>query len=468
MAQVMPHDRAAELAVLGSILLDSSTLDEVWDCCPPELFYEPRNGALLQAMMDLRAAGKPIDTVTLHDEMQKKGPAVITGGPALLVEASATVATGANAKYYADIVAGKAMLRDVVRAGQEMIDIGLSEQDPESARAQAEHLLLGAKRAKRSSVRTANEVVIECFQAIERQAQAKTDLTGLPTGLREFDRVTSGLQPTDLIIVAGRPGMGKSALAKDWSAHASIKCGKPSLTFSLEMSRDQWMRRNLSSEAMVDGQKIKTGRLSSDDWVRLAKTASAVSGSQMFVDDTGALRLADCMSRARRLAIELGGLSLVVVDYIQLMRAGNRHRDGNREQEIAEISRGLKALAKELECPVVGLSQLNRGLENRADKRPLLSDLRESGAIEQDADLVVFVYRDEYYNQGSPPEEAELIIGKHRNGPICTVKVGWDGKHTKFHDAQIQDSSAPVARAGGSVRHEWRADYGEAEHGDDA
>jgi replicative DNA helicase len=261
-------------------------------------------------------------------------------------------------------------------------------------------------------------------------------MTGLATGIAALDRATCGLQRTDLIVLAGRPGMGKSALAMNVATHIAARLKENAAVFSLEMSRDQLIRRIMASEASVDSTHIRNGRLSDIEWEALAKAASPLSEALLFIDDTGGLRLAECASRCRRMALERGKLGLVVVDYLQLMQAGLGGHGRNREQEISEITRTMKALAKELNCPVLALSQLNRDLEKRPDKRPMLSDLRESGAIEQDADVVMFVYRDEYYNPGQREGEAEIIIAKNRSGPLCTVPAHWNGKVTRFSETE--------------------------------
>ncbi len=430
--RVPPQNLEAEKCVLGSIFLDNNALLKVVDLLRPEDFYRPAHGAIFQTMLDLFNGNEPIDLVTVHNALRDKDLLEQVGGAAYLAELAHFVPTAANVLYYAHIVREKAILRRLIATATDIAGRCYEATEP------VEDLLEDAERAifeiraqgDAKSFFSMKDVIKSAVLQIETLHQRKEEITGVPTGFADFDRMTAGLQPSDLIIVAGRPSMGKTALALNIAQHAATEHKVPVAIFSLEMSKEQLATRMLCAEAKVDAQAVRTGRLSDAEWQRLTFAANKLSQAPIFVDDTPALTVLELRAKARRLMAE-HGLGLVIIDYLQLMRS--RERRERREQEISEISSSLKAMAKELNVPVVALSQLNRRVEERPDKRPQLADLRESGAIEQDADVIVFIYRDEVYKKESPDKgKAELIIGKQRNGPTGTVKLAFLAQYSCF------------------------------------
>lgn len=447
-SRVPPNDLEAERAVLGGILLENEALNVVSEIpLTAEDFYSEAHTRIFEAMSELFAAGQPVDTVTLRERLQLGRKLQAVGGDEYLLGLTNTIPTVANIAAHARIVREKAVIRRLITACHETAAKGYGDYGSmEEFLDEAERSIFAvAKNRLRSPYEHINDVVVRSFEQITVAAERKESITGLPTGFDELDRYTAGMHKGDLIIVAGRPGMGKTAFALCVAMNACIIRQQPIVFFSLEMPKEQLANRLLCSEARVDAGKLRTGNLSRDDWPRLAGAAGTLSELPIWLDDTPGLTLMELRAKTRRLKSE-AGLNLVVVDYLQLMRSGVKN--DSREQEISEISRSLKGLAKELELPIIALSQLNRGVESRGnkDKRPQISDLRESGAIEQDADTIIFIYRDEVYNPESTEKGvAEIIIGKQRAGPTGIVKCGFRREYTRFEnlDPHHGDEEAP-------------------------
>lgn len=433
--KVAPFSLEAEQAVLGGLMLDDTAYDRVADRIGEEDFYRREHRLVFRAISALKDQGQHCDAVTLAEWLKQQGLAQDAGGLAFLLELVNNTPSAANIQAYADIVRDRAMLRQLLDAGAKIVD---SVYNPEG-RGSAELLELAEQQVyaiaeqrtrTRGDFQPVTRLLAEAYRLLEARYNAQTDVTGLATGFTAFDQMTSGLQPTDLIIVAARPSMGKTAFAMNIAERAALEAGAPVAVFSMEMSAPQLVLRMISSLGRIGQDRLRTGKLLDEEWPKITSTVSLLKTARLYVDDTPALSPAELRARARRLKREQG-LSLIVVDYLQLMQVpGTRE---NRATEISEISRQLKALAKELAVPVVALSQLNRDVEKRQDKRPMMSDLRESGSIEQDADLIVFLYRDEYYNKDSADRGvAEVIIGKQRNGPTGSIKLKFWGQYTRF------------------------------------
>ncbi len=431
--RMKPQDLTAERAVLGAILLSNSAGDIAYQILEADDYYKPAHQHIYKAMRDLHSNGSAVDVVTLQAHLSDSGHLEKVGGAPELAELAEAVPTASNVEHYSERVRGKAVLRRLIEAGSGMVDVAFSGTGAIDALDQAEQSVLDIrKRSSASSISHVKDVLKATFKRIEKLYAERREITGVPTGYPELDKKTAGLQPSDLIIIAGRPGMGKTAFALNLATQAALEGDTAVAVFSLEMGKEQLAMRMLCSEGRIDATRMRGGMLTESDWPKLAKAAGAISETKVFIDDTGSLSLMDTRSKCRRIAAE-HNLGLVVIDYLQLMRGSPNAQ--SREQEISEISRGLKALAKELSIPVIALSQLNRGLESRTDKRPGLADLRESGAIEQDADVIMFVYRDEYYNPESPDKGvAEVIIGKQRSGPTGTVKLKFFPEYTRFEN----------------------------------
>ncbi|MGL5949627.1 MAG: replicative DNA helicase [Aeromonas sp.] len=433
-----PHSFEAEQSVLGGLLLDNQAWDRVAERVIERDFYSRPHRLIFSAMTRLSNAGKPIDLITLQEELELSEQLEDVGGFAYLVEMAKNTPSAANIGAYAEIVRERAVVREMISVANEIVEAGYEPQ----GRSSGDLLdLAESKVFKIAEQRTsANEgpqplkhLLEKTVDKIEELFQNPHDgVTGVSTGYDDLDKMTAGLQRSDLIIVAARPSMGKTTFAMNLCEHAALSRDKPVLIFSLEMPSEQIIMRMLASVGRIDQTKVRTGQLEDEDWGRLSSTMGLLlEKGNMYIDDASGLTPTDMRSRARRIAREHGGLSMIMVDYLQLMRVPNLSE--NRTLEIGEISRSLKALAKELECPVVALSQLNRSLEQRADKRPVNSDLRESGSIEQDADLIMFIYRDEVYHDDSPDKGiAEIIIGKQRNGPIGRVRLTFQGQYSRF------------------------------------
>jgi replicative DNA helicase len=404
-------------------------------------FYSEANAKIFEAMTELFRRGQPVDQVTLREVLVHSGKLASIGGDEYLLSLSNTIPSVSNIQAHARIVREKSVVRALVRVCHEVAARGYGDYGPiDEFLDQSESTIFAVGRERaRNPYEHVKDVVMRTFQEIHEAANRGEAITGLPTGYKQLDKMTAGMHAGDLIVVAGRPGMGKTSFALNVAHHACAKSKRPVAVFSLEMPKGQLVRRLLGSEARVDGNRIRTGQLQKDDWPKLADAAGTLSEMPIWIDDTPAITMLELRAKARRLKSEVG-LSLIVVDYLQLMRSGSRN--DSREQEISEISRSLKALAKELEMPVMALSQLNRGVESRGlkDKRPQLSDLRESGAIEQDADTIWFIYRDEVYNQDSDDRGiAEIIVGKQRAGPTGTCRVRFFSEYTRFDDLAESD-----------------------------
>jgi replicative DNA helicase len=440
-SRVPPNDLGAERAVLGGILLENDALNTVLELpLSAEDFYSDSHARIYESMQQLFAAGQPVDTVTLRERLATGNKLHAIGGDEYLLGLTNTIPTVSNIEAHAKIVREKAIIRRLILACHETAARGYGDYGSmEEFLDEAERAVFAvAKHRLRSPYEHITDVVVRTFEQITRAAELKQHITGLPTGFDRLDKMTAGMHPGDLIIIAGRPGMGKTAFALNVALNACRARKAPAVFFSLEMPKEQLANRLLCSEARVDAGKLRTGYLGRDDWPKLTQAAGTLSDLPIWLDDTPGLTLMEVRAKTRRLKAE-HGLALIVIDYLQLMRAGVK--TDSREQEISEISRSLKGMAKELELPVVALSQLNRGVESRGnkDKRPQLSDLRESGAIEQDADTIIFIYRDEVYNPETTDRNmAEIIVGKQRAGPTGMVKCLFAREFTRFDNYDDQ------------------------------
>ena len=439
-----PQNIEAEQCVLGSILLQQNALIKVIEYLIADDFYRDAHRAIFAAMVELFERNEPQDLITVTNILKDKNKIDVIGGPAYLASLTDIVPVLANIGYYGKIIRQKAILRRLIQTSSEIAARCYEEQDDiDSLVDDAEQTIFEISRSKSGQgFQALSKIIPNTFKALEKRFERKELITGVPTGYDEFDRLTAGLQPSDLIILAGRPSMGKTALAMNMARNAATQQNVAVAVFSLEMSEEQLALRMLCSESRVNSQDLRTGFIKDRDWPKLTKAAGDLSEARIFIDDTPSISVLEMRAKCRRLKTE-HDISLVVVDYLQLMQ-GRRSAE-RREQEISEISRSLKAMAKELHVPVMALSQLNRGLENRPDKRPKLSDLRESGAIEQDADLICFIYRDEVYNQAEDnPRKgiAEVIIGKQRNGPTGKVELTFLKEYTTFENYINRDVPA--------------------------
>jgi replicative DNA helicase len=436
-SKVPPHHMEAERSVLGAILLDNEVLSGVLEILTPEDFYKESHRMIFDRILDLFDRNEPADMVTVSNALRSRDQLGATGGMEYLSVLVEQVPTSANAPYYARIVKEKATLRKLIRKSSEILQECYEDRtDLEDFLDHVERGIfeVAEDRARRSFF-PLKDIIKASFETIEQLYERKTLITGVPSGFVDVDTLTSGFQPSDLIVVAARPSMGKTAFCLDVARHAAMEASVPVAVFSLEMSKEQIAMRLLCSEAQVDGAKLRRGLLRESDWPKLTTAAGVLSDSAIFVDDTADLSVLEMRAKARRLKAERD-IGLVIVDYLQLMR-GRHGADRSREQEISEISRSLKALAKELRVPVIALSQLNRRVEERGDKIPQLSDLRESGAIEQDADVIIFIYRDDVYNRNPDNPKrgtAEIIVGKQRNGPTGKVTLAFLQTFATFED----------------------------------
>ncbi|HSN01732.1 MAG TPA: replicative DNA helicase [Rudaea sp.] len=435
--RVPPHSLDAEQAVLGGLMLDEHAWERIADKLGEEDFYRKDHRLIFRAIGDLASKNQPCDAVTLGEWFESSGLADEVGGVAYVIQLANATPSAANILAYAGIVREKSVLRQLIEAGTQIVGDGFQPEGRKSEEILAEaeqrvfHIAETGARGKKSYVEM-RAAVHEAFQILSRRYESKDAVTGLATGFADLDEMTAGLQPSDLIIVAARPSMGKTALAVNMAEHAALKSRKAVAIFSMEMSASQLAFRLISSLGRIDQQHLRNGDLAEEDWPRVTSAITLLSETKILIDDTPALSPSELRARARRMKRQYD-LGLIVVDYLQLMAVpGNKE---NRATEISEITRSLKALAKELNIPVIALSQLNRSLEQRTDKRPVMADLRESGAIEQDADVILFIYRDEYYDKESADKGlAEIIIGKQRNGPTGTVKLTFLGRYTRFEN----------------------------------
>ena len=431
--KIPPHDTEAEQAILGSMLVDKDAVISAIEILKEEAFYREDNRAIFAAIVSLYAKSEPIDIVTVKNELVSQGTFERVGGLEYLAELPERVPTTANVEKYVKIVDEKAALRNLIHTSNELISLGYDESESvDSIMDMAEKKVFDLAQKKNVKGYTSiKDVLAESLEKIEELYNQKGTVTGISTGFTDLDNITAGLHNSDLIIVAARPAMGKSAFAINLATNAAVKSNVPVAIFNLEMSKEQVGNRILCSEAMIDSNKIRTGQLGDEDWVKLANTIGTLSEAPIYIDDTPGISIMEIRAKCRKLKLEKN-IGLVVIDYLQLIQ-GTGGKNSSREQEISEISRSLKIIAKELDIPVIALSQLSRGAEKRDDKRPMLSDLRESGAIEQDADIVMFLYRDDYYNKESEKRNiAEVIIAKHRGGSTGVVDLAWMGNFTKF------------------------------------
>lgn len=435
--RVPPHSIDAEQAVLGGLMLDERAWERIADKINEEDFYRKDHRLIYRALSELSEKNMPCDAVTIGEWFDSNGLSELVGGSGYILQLANSTPSAANIVAYAEIVREKSILRQLIDAGTEITGDGFqpegrsTQEILEGAEQKVFRIAESGARGRKNFVamRTA---VKEAFQILHQRYESKGSVTGLATGFNDLDELTAGFQPSDLIIVAARPSMGKTALAVNFAEHAALKSKKACAIFSMEMSSSQLAFRLISSLGRINQQHLRTGDIQEEEWPRVTSAITMLSDAKIFIDDTPALSPGELRARARRLKRE-HDLGLIVIDYLQLMQVpGNKE---NRATEISEISRGLKALAKELNIPVIALSQLNRSLEQRTDKRPVMADLRESGAIEQDADVILFIYRDEYYNPESNDKgQAEIIIGKQRNGPTGTIKLTFLGQYTKFEN----------------------------------
>ncbi len=445
--RVPPHHMEAEQSVLGAILIDNQVFFKVIDSLKPEDFYRPAHGKIFSAMVQLATKNQPIDVVTLTAKMKEMGIHEEVGGASFLADILERVPTAFHAEYHAKIVADAALKRRLISVCHEVGSRGFEPQETtEELLDFAEKEIFGLAASKRQgSVAKVSDIIKDAFAELERRYELQEAITGVPTGYVDLDKMTQGLQPSDLVIVACRPSMGKTSFSLGLARNAGVHAKVPVAFFSLEMSKEQIVTRLLAAEAKVDSTRIRTGRLTDEDWGRLTHAAGILADSPLYIDDTPALSVLEVRGKSRRLQAEVGKLGVIIIDYLQIMGSGATGRGmDNREKVISDISRSLKALAKELHVPVVALSQLNRNIDLRQDKRPMMADLRESGAIEQDADLIVFIHRDDVENQNPQGASvAEFIVGKHRNGPRGTVKVAWLGQYACFENL-VQGPAFPV------------------------
>ncbi len=433
LGKVPPHDVEAEQAVIGSMLTDKEAIISAIEVLKEEDFYREDNRTIYSAILNLYNRSEPVDIITLKSELSSMGKLEAVGGLEYLAELPDKVPTTANVDKYIKIVEEKSILRQLLRTANEIIQLGYDEtQEVDTIMDQAEKKIFDTiQQRNQKGYVSIKEILVDTFTELEQLYNQKQHITGIPTGFIDLDNKTAGLHKSDLILVAARPAMGKSAFALNIATNAAVRANTPVVIFSLEMSKEQMTNRILCSEAMVDSNKVRTGKIDDDEWVKLAAASGQLSDAQIFIDDTPGISIMEIRAKCRKLKLEKD-IGLVVIDYLQLVQ-GTGKRGASREQEIAEISRSLKILAKEIQVPVIALSQLSRAPEQRPDHRPMLADLRESGSIEQDADIVMFLYRDDYYNENSEKKDiAEVIIAKHRAGSTGTVELLWFGNYTKF------------------------------------
>ena len=432
--RVMPHSVEAEQSVVGAMLMDRDAITTASEIISGNDFYQSAYGVIFDAMVELFNEGKPVDLITLQERLKEKDVPAESASLEFVRDLVTAVPTSANVKYYAQIVADKSVMRKLIKLNEEIANICYAgkeslEEVLEKTEKSVFELL---QKRNTSDFVPIKQVVLNALERIEKASKTKGTVTGIPTGFIDLDYKLSGLQPSDLILVAARPYMGKTAFVLNIAQYIAFKKDKSVAIFSLEMSKEQLVNRLFSLESQVDAQAIRSGNMKDSDWEKLIEGAGIIGQSHLIIDDTPGISISELRSKCRKYKLEQG-LDVVIIDYLQLMTGSVGKSSESRQQEISEISRSLKGLARELNVPVIALSQLSRAVESRPDKRPMLSDLRESGAIEQDADVVMFIYRDEYYNKDSEfKKQAEIIIAKQRNGPIGTVNLAWLGEYTKF------------------------------------
>jgi len=434
----MPSSVEAEQSVIGAMLMDREAILSATEILHPEDFYYHQYGVMFEAMAELHNEGRPVDLVTLQDRLKEKNVAPEVYSIEMVRELLNAVPTSANVKSYAQIVHDKAVLRRLIQTNEQIINecyAGTQSVDEILGDTETKvfNLLKDSNATENVPIR---QIALDVLGKIEAAAKNKSPITGVPSGFIDLDYKTSGFQPSDMILIAARPSMGKTAFVLNIAQHVAFKKNLSVAIFSLEMSKEQLVNRLFAQESRVNSQNLRTGNLSDDDWDKLIESVGVIGNSKLMIDDTPGISISELRSKCRKFKLEQG-LDLVIIDYLQLMTGSKKNQD-NRQQEVAEISRSLKALAREMNCPVIALSQLSRAVESRTDKRPMLSDLRESGSIEQDADLVMFIYRDEYYNKDTTDKGiTEIIIAKQRNGPVGTVNLVWLAEYLKFTSAEL-------------------------------
>lgn len=441
--RVMPHSVEAEQSVVGAMLMDKDAILAASEIICGDDFYQNAYGVIFDSMVELFNEGKPVDLITLQERLKEREVPPEISSLEFVRDLVAAVPTSANVRYYAQIVSDKAVMRKLIKMNDELSNICYAGNEPlESVLEKTEksvfQLLQNRNAGEYVPIR---QVVMNALEKVEKASKSKGTVTGIPTGFIDLDYKLSGLQPSDLVLVAARPSMGKTAFVLNIAQYVAFKKDKCTAIFSLEMSKEQLVNRLFSLESQVDAQALRTGNMKDSDWEKLIEAAGIIGQSNLIIDDTPSISISELRSKCRKYKME-HGLDLIIIDYLQLMSGSVGGRSESRQQEISDISRSLKALARELNVPVIALSQLSRAVEQRPDKRPMLSDLRESGAIEQDADVVMFIYRDEYYNKDSEyKKQAEIIIAKQRNGPVGTVHLAWLGEYTKFANLSRQENT---------------------------
>ena len=441
--RVLPHSIEAEQSVVGAMLMDKEAILTASEIITGQDFYQTSYGVIFESMVELFNEGKPVDLITLQERLKEKEVPPEISSLEFVRDLVAAVPTSANVRYYAQIVSDKAVMRKLIKMNDELSNICYAGNEPlESVLEKTEksvfQLLQNRNAGEYVPIR---QVVMNALEKVEKASKSKGTVTGIPTGFIDLDYKLSGLQPSDLVLVAARPSMGKTAFVLNIAQYVAFKKDKCTAIFSLEMSKEQLVNRLFSLESQVDAQALRTGNMKDSDWEKLIEAAGIVGQSNLIIDDTPSISISELRSKCRKYKME-HGLDLIIIDYLQLMSGSVGGRSESRQQEISDISRSLKALARELNVPVIALSHLSRAVEQRPDKRPMLSDLRESGAIEQDADVVMFIYRDEYYNKDSEyKKQAEIIIAKQRNGPVGTVHLAWLGEYTKFANLSRQENT---------------------------
>ena len=441
--RIMPHSTEAEQAVIGAMLMNKEAILTASEMITGEDFYQTAYGIVFDAMVELFQAAKPVDLITLQEHMKEKNVPAEVSSMEFMRDLLGNVYTSANVKYYADIVRQKAVLRRMIKFNEHVADVCYRESEPiEQILESAEKGIFElAERGNTQEFTPIKQVVLNALEVIERASRTKGTVTGIPTGFIDLDYKLSGLQRSDLVLVAARPSMGKTAFVLNIAQHVAFRQNRAVAIFSLEMSKEQLVNRLFSLESHVDAQVLRTGNLRDTDWEKLIEGAGTIGKSKLIIDDTPGISVAELRSKCRKFKLEQG-LDLIIIDYLQLMSGSSRRSSESRQQEISEISRSLKGIARELNVPVIALSQLSRAVESRTDKRPMLSDLRESGAIEQDADVCMFIYREDYYIPDTDDKNiAEIIIAKQRNGPIGTVRLAWMPQYTRFgNELRKQDN----------------------------
>lgn len=434
MKRVLPHSIEAEQSVIGSMLMDKEAIIAASEIVTARDFYQQQYGIMFETMVELFNEGKPVDLVTLQDRLKEKDVPPEVSSLDFVRDIITTVPTSANVKSYANIVREKAVLRRLIKVNEEIANTCYAGKEPlEQILASTEKSVFDLLQSRSSGEFVPiRQVALNVLEKIEAASKTQGTVTGIPTGFIDLDYKTSGMQPSDFVLIAARPSMGKTAFVLNLVDHVAVRKGLPCMIFSLEMSKEQLVNRMLAMESNVDSQKLRTGNLTDSDWDAIVEGIGVIGNSKLVIDDTPGISITELRSKCRKMKLEQG-LSMIIIDYLQLMSGSGGKSSESRQQEISEISRSLKALAREMNAPVVALSQLSRACETRTDHRPILSDLRESGAIEQDADVVMFLYRDDYYNKDTDmPNIAEVIIAKQRNGPIGTVNLLWQPEFTKF------------------------------------